>query len=164
MSDNANWLIAPSVVTIQYPGAVRSDSESDVTYGQVRWPILGNRALQLTLKKCTHTAVNTHTHTPWSHTRSSGQPFMLRCLGSSWGFGALFKGTSVMVLKVEKALDIHSTTYNSCRPEDSSSQPFDYKSESLSYRPRLPPDKPPDKKNESPFHAFKSPQKIICHW
>ncbi len=26
--------------------------------------------------KCTHTAVNTHT--PWTHTRSSGQPLMLR--------------------------------------------------------------------------------------
>ncbi len=57
---------------------------SDVTCGQVWWPILGICALQLTHPKCTHTAVNTHT--PWTHTRSSGQPFMLRCPGSSWGF------------------------------------------------------------------------------
>ncbi len=56
--------------------------------------------------KCTHTAVNTHT--PWTHTRSSGQPFMLRRPGSSWGFGVLLKGTSVVVLKVERALYIHS--------------------------------------------------------
>ncbi len=38
-----------------------------------------------------HTHTHTHTHrehTPWTHTRSSGQPFFLR---SSWGFGALFK-------------------------------------------------------------------------
>ncbi len=56
--------------------------------------------------KCTHTAVNTHT--PWTHTRSSGQP-MLRCPWSSWGFGALLKGlTSVVVLKEERALVIHS--------------------------------------------------------
>ncbi len=54
--------------------------------------------------KCTHTAVNTHT--PWTHTRSSGQSFMLRP-GSSWGFGALLKGTSVMVSRLERALYIH---------------------------------------------------------
>ncbi len=62
----------------------------DVTYSQVWWPILGIRALHLTHPKCTHTAVNTHTHThihiPWTHTRSSGQLFMLRRPGSSWGF------------------------------------------------------------------------------
>ncbi len=42
--------------------------------------------------------------TLWTHTRSSGHPFMLRCPGSSWGFGALLKGTSVVVLKVERVL------------------------------------------------------------
>ncbi len=52
--------------------------------------------------------IHSFTHTPWTHTRSSGQPFMLRRPGSSWGFGALLKGTSVVVLKVERALDIHS--------------------------------------------------------
>ncbi len=53
-----------------------------------------NSCSAFTHPKCTHPAVNTHTHTPWTHTRSSGQPFMLRCLGGSWGFGALHKGTS----------------------------------------------------------------------
>ncbi len=33
---------------------------------------------------------------------------MLRRPGSSWGFGALLKDTSVVVLKVERALYIHS--------------------------------------------------------
>ncbi len=33
---------------------------------------------------------------------------MLRSPGSSWGFGALLKGTSVVVLKVERVLYIHS--------------------------------------------------------
>ncbi len=51
-----------------------------------------NSCSAFTHPKCTHPAVNTHT--PWTHTRSSGQPFMLRCLGGSWGFGALHKGTS----------------------------------------------------------------------
>ncbi len=54
--------------------------------------------------KCTQTAVNAHTHR--EHTRSSGQPFMLRRPGSSWVFGVLLKGTSVVVLKVERA--VHS--------------------------------------------------------
>ncbi len=43
-----------------------------------------------------------------TYTRSSGQPFMLRHPGSSWGFGVLLKGTSVVVLRVERALYIHS--------------------------------------------------------
>ncbi len=38
------------------------------------------------------------THPKWTHTRSSG-PAMLQRPGSSWGFGALLKDTSVMVLK-----------------------------------------------------------------
>ncbi len=53
--------------------------------------------------------VNKHTHTHWTQTRSSGQPFMLLRPGSSWGYGPLLKGlTSVVVLRVERALDIHS--------------------------------------------------------
>ncbi len=54
-----------------------------------------------------HTHTHTHTHTPWTNTRSSGQSFMLRCPWSSWGFGALLKGTSVVVLRVERVLYIH---------------------------------------------------------
>ncbi len=38
------------------------------------------------------------THPKWTHTRSSGQPCLQRP-GSSWGFGALLKDTSVVVLK-----------------------------------------------------------------
>ncbi len=71
------------------------------TCGQVWCPILGNLCSAFNPPKCTHTVVNTHT--PWTHTRSSGQP-MLRHPGSSWGFGALLKGTSVVVLKVERAV------------------------------------------------------------
>ncbi len=74
--------------------------ESDVTHDQVWWPILRTCALHSTHPKCTHTAVNTHK--PWTHILSRGQPLMLQRLGSSWGFGALLKGTSVVVLRVER--------------------------------------------------------------
>ncbi len=54
-----------------------------------------------TYRENTHThTVNTHTHTLWTHTRSSGQLFMLWRPGSSWGYGALLRGTSVVVLRV----------------------------------------------------------------
>ncbi len=66
------------------------------TCGQEWCPILGNLCSAFNPPKCTHTVVNTHT-------RSSGQP-MLRHPGSSWGFGVLLKGTSVVVLKVERAV------------------------------------------------------------
>ncbi len=41
------------------------NTSSEVTYGQVWWPILRICALQLTHPKCTHTAVNTHTVNTW---------------------------------------------------------------------------------------------------
>ncbi len=84
-----------------------------------------------------HTHSSEHTHTPWTHTRSSGQPFMLRRPGSSWGFGALLKGTSVVVLSVERALYIHSPHLQFLPARDSNLQPLDYESDSLTIRPRL---------------------------
>ncbi len=62
--------------------------EREVVCGKVWWPILGICALHLT-----HPSAHTQ---QWTHTRSSGQP-----MGSSWGFGALLKGlTSVVVLVI----------------------------------------------------------------
>ncbi len=104
-------------------------------YNQVWWPILGICALHLTH---VHTHSSEHTHTTWTHTRSSGQPFMLQRPGSSWGFGALLKGTSVVVLKVEIALYIHSLYLQFLLAWDSKSQPYDYESDSLTIRLRLP--------------------------
>ncbi len=78
-----------------------------------------------------------HTHT---HTVNSRQQFILQRSGSSWGFGALLKGTSVMVLRVERALDIHSPQLQFLPARDSNPQPFDYKSNSSAIRPRLPHD------------------------
>ncbi len=58
---------------------------------------------------------------------------MLQRPGSSWGFGALLKDTSVVVLKEDTP-----PTNNPCRTGDSNPQPSAYKSDSLSIRPRLP--------------------------
>ncbi len=97
------------------------------------WPILGICALHLT-HPSVHTeqwVVNKHTPERWA--------FMLRCPGSRWGFGALLKGlTSVVVLKVEGTLIIHSPHRQfllDLRFEPTASG---YKSNTLSIRPRLP--------------------------
>ncbi len=108
---------------------------SDIRLSMVT--ILGICALHLTHPKYTHTEVNTHTL--WAHTQSSGEPFMLRRPGSSWGFGAWLKGTLVVVLRVERALDIHSPQLQLLPARDSNSQPFDYESNSLTIRPWLSP-------------------------
>ncbi len=85
-----------------------------------------------------HTHSSEHTHTPWTHTQSSGQPFMLRRPGNSWGFSALLKGTSVVVLRVERAVYIHSPHLQSLPARHSNPQPLDYEYDSLTTRPRLP--------------------------
>ncbi len=86
-----------------------------------------------------YTHPSAHTHTLWTYTRSSGQPFMLQRPGSSWGFGALLKGlTSVMVLKVERALYIHSPHLQFLQDRDLNSPPLDYESNSLTIRTQLP--------------------------
>ncbi len=64
----------------------------------------------------------------WTHAQSSGQPFMLQRPRSSWGF---------VVLRVERALYIHSPHLQFLPARDSNSQPFDYESNSLTIRPRL---------------------------
>ncbi len=51
------------------------------------------------------------------------------------GSGALLKDTSVVVLKEDTP-----PTNNPCQTWDSNPQPSAYKSDSLSIRPRLPPD------------------------
>ncbi len=81
--------------------------------------------------KCTLTAVNTHLE-QWAA--------ILRRPGSSWGISALLKGlTSVVVLKVERALVIHSPHQQSL--PDLGIEPgnhLGYKSNSLTIRPQLP--------------------------
>ncbi len=124
-------LINTGIIAVIIIHIIVTISDSDVTYGQVWWPILRIRALHLSHPKCTHTAVNTHT--PWTHTRSSGQPLMLRRPGSSWGFGALS-----WYWRWRERCTFTPPTYNSCRTWDSNSQPLGYESDSLTIRPRLP--------------------------
>ncbi len=77
--------------------------------------------------------VRAHTHThPEQWAANAAAP------GEQLGFGALLKDTSVVVLKVERALDIHSLHLQSLPDRDSNLQPLDYKSDSLTIRPRLP--------------------------
>ncbi len=58
---------------------------------------------------------------------------MLQRPGSSWGFGALLKGTSVVVLRVERVLYIHSPhlQFLSDLRLELNSQPLGYESDSL---------------------------------
>ncbi len=45
----------------------------------------------------------------------------------------------IVVLRMERALDIHSPHLQFLPAGDSNSQPFDYESDSLTIRPQLPP-------------------------
>ncbi len=70
------------------------------------------------------------THTPCTHTRTRGHPFMLRCPGSSWGTVPCSRAPR-RGIDVERALYIHSPHRQSLPDRDSNSQPFNYESDSL---------------------------------
>ncbi len=83
-----------------------------------------------------------HTHTQqWTHTHREHTPgavgshLCCGAQGSSWG--ALLKSTSVVVLRVERALYIHSPHLQFLQARDSNSQPLGYESDSLTIRPWL---------------------------
>ncbi len=64
---------------------------------------------------------------------------MLQGPESSWGFGALLKGlTSVVVLKVERMLVIHSPHRQFLLKQGFELTTSGYKSDALSIKPRLP--------------------------
>ncbi len=88
---------------------------------------------------CTHTAVNTHPE-QWAAIYAAAH-------GEQLGFGALLKGTLVVVLRVERARTI---------------QPLDYESNSLTIRPRLPHESfsIKKKKKKTLCNQFKT----CCHW
>ncbi len=136
----------------------------DVTCAKVWCPILGICALHLTHPSAhaQQWVVNTNIHTPWTHTRSCGQP-MPRRPGSCWEFGALLKGlTSVVVLKVERALDIHSPHLQSL--PDLRLEPSGYKSDSLTIRPRLSPQHPLKPKAQKLFRIHLYIHLIMILW
>ncbi len=92
------------------------------------------------LKVHTHRNEHTHTHThtvnthleQWAAISSAapGEQLEVRCLA---------QGHLSHVLKVERALYIHCPHLQFLPVRDSNSQPFNYNSDSLSIRPRLPP-------------------------
>ncbi len=102
---------------------------SEVTKGQVWWPILWICALQLTHPKCTHTAVNTQTHC--EHTPGAlGSHYYVAAPGEQLGVQCLAQGHLVVVLKVERALYIHSPHLQFLPARDLNSKPLDYESDS----------------------------------
>ncbi len=87
-----------------------------------------------------HTHTHTHTHTVNTHTAVGSQ-----CSGTWGAFGGSVSCSRAtqsywieLILKLERVLYIHSSTYNPCWTWDSNSQPLDYESDSLTIRPRLP--------------------------
>ncbi len=70
-------------------------------------------------------------HTPWTHTRSSGQPFMPRRPGSSRGSVPCSRAPRRGIVGGERALYIHSLHLQFLPARDSNSQPFGYESDSL---------------------------------
>ncbi len=58
---------------------------------------------------------HTHTHTPWTHTRSSGQPFMLQRPRSSWV--PCSRAPQLWYWGWRERWTFTHPTYNSCQPE-----------------------------------------------
>ncbi len=78
-----------------------------------------------------------NTHTVNTHTVNTQS--MLWRPGSIRGFGVLLKGSSVVVLMVERVLYIYSPPHRQSLPDrDSNPHPLDNESDSLTIRPRLP--------------------------
>ncbi len=84
----------------------------------------------------TQSSEHTHTHTHTVNTHPEQWAAIYAAApGEHWGFG---RGTSVVVLRVERALYIDSPpTYNFCRPETRTWKPLDYEYDSLTIRPQL---------------------------
>ncbi len=106
--------------------------ESDVTYDQEWWPILGICALQLSHPKCTHTAVNTHTHR--EHIPGAvGSHLCCGARGAVEGSVPCSRAPQSWYWGWRERCTFTPPTYNSCR------QPLGYESDSLTIGPRLPP-------------------------
>ncbi len=114
-----------------------NESEVKVTYDQVWWPILRICALQLTYPKCTHTHTSEYTHTVNTHLEQWAAIHAV-APREQLGVQCLAQGHLVVVLKVERALYIHSPHLQFLLSRDSNSQPLDYESDSLTIRPQLP--------------------------
>ncbi len=101
--------------------------------GQVWWPILGICPLHLT-----HPSAHSQ---QWTHTRSSGQPYC----GARGAVGGSVPCSRVSpqswYWRWREHLLFTPPTDNPCRTWESNLQPLGYKSNSLTIRPRLPPER-----------------------
>ncbi len=84
-----------------------------------------------------HTHSSEHTHHEHTHPEQWAASYVA-AHGEQLGVQCLAQGHLVMVLKVERVLYIHSPHQQSLPDRDWNSQPFDYESDSLTIRPRLP--------------------------
>ncbi len=75
-----------------------------------------------------------------THTRSSGQPFMLQRPGSSWEVRCLSQGSHLShgIEGGRERCTFTPPTDNSCRTWDSKPRPLGYESDSLTIRPWVP--------------------------
>ncbi len=79
------------------PPFTADESESDVTYGQVWWPILGICALQITHPKCTQQWTKTHCeHTQPIYTATPVEQLGVRCLAQGHLSRAIEGGKSAV--------------------------------------------------------------------
>ncbi len=84
-----------------------------------------------------HTYSSEHTHTVNTHVEQWAAIYAA-APGEQLGVWCLAQGNLVVVLRVERALDIHSPHRQSLPARDSNPQPFDYEPDSLTIRPQLP--------------------------
>ncbi len=86
--------------------------------------------------KCTHTAVNTHT--PWTHTRAVGCHLCCSARGSVGVRCPCSRAPQSWYWGWRERCTFTPPHLQSLPDRDSNSQPFDYESDSLTIRPRLP--------------------------
>ncbi len=111
--------------------------KKEVTWPTAKYgdPILGIRALHLPVQVHTHSSE--HTHTPWTHTREVGNYL---CCGTRGAVGGSVPCSEPQswYWRWREHWTFTPPTKNPCRNRHSNSQPFDYESDSLTIRPRIP--------------------------
>ncbi len=103
---------------------------SEITYSQVWWPILIIRALHYP-SKCTHTAVNTHTHIVNTHPEQWAAIYAAGAQGAVGGSVPCSRAPRRGYWMWRDRCTFTPPHRQSLPDQDSNSQPFDYESESL---------------------------------
>ncbi len=107
-------------------------------YCQVWWPILEIGPLHLTHPSAhTHTAVSSE-HTHREHTPGAVGSHCSSARGAIEGSVPCSRAPQSWYWRWREYCSFTIPTFNPCRTWDSNQQPLDYKSDSLTIRPRLP--------------------------